>query len=1013
MTTKHRLLNRLLSALGALLLLAALFPTAALAANETIVANSAAAARQTLADWLAENWVFLLIIAVVVIAAGVLLFVRAQKTKQQKKLNRTLQLQHDFLRHLYDTVPCGIFQYEYEQPHRIINCNAAVQKIYGYDSDCVLIGKTPDAVVAEGTIVDFLEKFQLCEQTGGPISYVWPITRSDGTMAYTERIMDIVATEQGRVFQEVFINVTERETSARLVESRYMQELNRNEQRGDGMLYTICFDIDEQLLTQTDLALSGVQAGITVDAFFAAITPALSEFQTQEERNALRARFSAKYMANAYVQGRSEQSVQLCSKTDGALKWLRCDLALRHNPQTGHMMCFTYIRDVTDEYITEKIMRNMALSDCDGFMSIDPATDRCIQYVVEDGGKLTRHDGFYGDISYSNCFSQRFTVANPEQLHRATALCEVQKRLEAEEYYQVFATLTDDGSKRIDKALTFFYTDRKYGLLAVTVTDVTEIRAGEVRHAQLLSDALAAAEKAGAAKGQFLSRVSHEMRTPLNAIIGFIELAKGASAEEMTNYLASSAIAAKQLLNVINDVLDMSSIESGKMKVANAPFNFKRMLTSLTNIYGTQCKQKGVNFEIRMKSVTEDWLIGDELRVNQIFMNLLGNAVKFTERGYVFLTVAQTTVGADKAFFRFEISDTGCGMSEGMLGRLFRPFEQESATTAHKYGGSGLGLSIVKNLIGIMGGTIDVKSALGEGTTFRVELPFGRTKIGSGAVMADVTRLRVLAVDDDKTELDYMGRVLSRMNVRFTCVDSGKAALAALEAAEHADDPYTICLVDWRMPELNGEETTRRIRERYGRDVVVIVVSAYDYYQAGEAVKSAGADMFLSKPLFQSSLFDLFMTLTGGRIAAPIDELRAWDFAGKRVLLAEDNVLNQIVAKGYLAKINVVVELAVNGQEAVERFASSSPGYYDAILMDIQMPAMDGLEATQAIRASSHPDAKTVPIIAQTADAFNEDIARALSVGMNAHVAKPIKPDALATALAKAFDMKGKQEAKS
>ena len=312
-----------------------------------------------------------------------------------------------------------------------------------------------------------------------------------------------------------------------------------------------------------------------------------------------------------------------------------------------------------------------------------------------------------------------------------------------------------------------------------------------------------------------------------------------------------------------------------------------------------------------------------------------------------------------------------------------------------------------------MGGTIDVKSVLGEGTTFRVELPFGTTQIGSGAVMADVTKLRVLAIDDDKGELDYLGRVLSRMSVRFTCANSGKEALAALEAAEQTNDPYTICLVDWRMPELNGEETTRRIRERYGRDVVVIVVSAYDYYQAGEAVKSAGADMFLSKPLFQSSLFDLFMTLTGGRIAAPGDELRTWDFAAKRVLLAEDNVLNQIVAKGYLAKNNVVVDLAVNGQEAVKKFAASGHGYYDAILMDIQMPVMDGLEATQAIRASAHPDAKTVPIIAQTADAFNEDIARALSVGMNAHVAKPIKPDALAMALAKAFGMKDEQEPKS
>lgn len=523
-----------------------------------------------------------------------------------------------------------------------------------------------------------------------------------------------------------------------------------------------------------------------------------------------------------------------------------------------------------------------------------------------------------------------------------------------------------------------------------------------------LQEALQRVEKADAAKSQFLSRVSHEMRTPLNAIIGFIELARDANPEKMATCLASSEIAAKQLLNVINDVLDMSSIESGKMKIANASFNFRHVISSITNIYGTQCKQKGVGFEAQITTPVDDWLVGDELRVNQILINLLGNAVKFTSKGSIRLTISETLSEADRVFIRFSVSDTGCGMSDQMKERLFKPFEQESAVTARKFGGSGLGLSIVKSLVSMMKGTIHVESKLGEGTTFIVDLPFERSDIVQEKMLAKtLDSLHILVVDDEATERDYMELVLKRMGIRFTCVTNGSEALDALRKSEQENDIYNVCLVDWRMPGMNGFDTTSRIRDEYGKDIVVIVISAYNFQQTDESVKESGANLFLAKPIFQSSLFDLFMTLTGGSIAKPDEDVQAWDFAGKRVLLAEDIELNQIVAKGYLARYNVVVDLAQNGQIAVDLFTSSKPGYYDAVLMDIQMPVMDGFEATKAIRASSHPEAKTIQIIAQTADAFTEDVTRALSCGMNAHVAKPIKPDVLAKALYNAFTAKG------
>ena len=524
------------------------------------------------------------------------------------------------------------------------------------------------------------------------------------------------------------------------------------------------------------------------------------------------------------------------------------------------------------------------------------------------------------------------------------------------------------------------------------------------RQAALLKDALAAAEQAGEAKSQFLSRVSHEMRTPLNAIIGFLSLTKDANPREVEAYLHNSEIAAKQLVSVINDVLDMSSIESGKMKIANAPFDFKQLIYSITNIYVTQCHDKGIEYDTKLLTPTAEWLIGDQLRVNQILINLLGNAVKFTSKGGVRLSISQTQGSGDHVFLRFEITDTGCGMSEETIKRLFQPFEQGDAATAQKYGGSGLGLSIVKNLVGLMDGAVRVESKLGVGSTFTVDLPFGKCEAHSDLPpIKGVETLRVLAVDDDEAERDYVSIVLKRIGVRFTCVSNGDEALAELERSHAENDPFNICLIDWKMPTMDGAETTRRVRARYGKDVIVIVVSAYDHAQADESAKQAGANLFIAKPLFQSSLFDLFMTLTGGRMKAQKGAAGVQHFSGRRILLAEDNEMNRMVAGAILKQMGIEFDEAFDGQICCDMFRESEPGCYSAILMDMQMPNVDGMQATRMIRALSRPDAKQIHIIALTANAFNEDITRALSAGMNAHVAKPIETEELTRALTDAF----------
>lgn len=521
----------------------------------------------------------------------------------------------------------------------------------------------------------------------------------------------------------------------------------------------------------------------------------------------------------------------------------------------------------------------------------------------------------------------------------------------------------------------------------------------------LLSDALDDAENANKAKSEFLSHMSHEMRTPLNAIIGFMLLAKDADADQVKVYLANSEIAAKQLLSVINDVLDMSAISSGKMKLIQEPFNLRELIQSISGLYFSQCQEKGIDYETKILTQVEESLIGDQLRLGQILNNLLGNATKFTEHGKIELRISQITEKDNQIFLRFEISDSGCGISDELKERLFYPFEQENAAMSRKRGGTGLGLAIVKNLVDMMHGAIKVESVIGEGTTFVVDLPFSKSEEAEDElkISGNFKDLRVLIVDDESIERDYISMLLRGMKVRYACVDDGNQALKELAAAKKIDDKYNVCLIDWKMPTMVGSEAIRAIRKHYGNDIIIIAVSAYSYYNAEVKAREAGADMFLPKPLFRSSLFDLLMSLTSGQVPEEKITREFPDFEGRRILLAEDNEMNRLVITGILKKFNVVCDIADDGKLAVDKFYASKPGYYDAIFMDIHMPNMDGYEATEAIRNSDHPDAEKIQIIALTADAFNEDVTKMLSVNMNAHVAKPIDIKLLLETLTKAF----------
>ena len=541
--------------------------------------------------------------------------------------------------------------------------------------------------------------------------------------------------------------------------------------------------------------------------------------------------------------------------------------------------------------------------------------------------------------------------------------------------------------------------------------DIQETKSQEEEQRQILKDALEAARSASAAKGHFLSRMSHEIRTPLNAVIGYMEIAKdsGDNPPKVMHCIENSDMAAKHLLDIINDVLDISSIESGRMKLAHDEFDLKDQLTTLSTIFFHQAKEKQVKFDVVLKGVTEEWVVGDRLRINQILMNLLSNAVKFTPaEGTITLTVAQVGMDEQKVYMKFSVSDTGIGMSEEYKQRLFQPFEQESAETAQKYGGTGLGLSITYNLIYMMGGSVEVISELNKGTTFDVSLFFGRSS-GSHtapAIQQDYSKVRALIVDDDADTCAYMKSLLKRCKVKCDVVTNGEAALQQIKRRMDTDYKYDLCIMDWNMAGMDGIETARRMKEECSEAPPIIIATAYDVTEIADEAEKLGIQKVIAKPLFQSTMFDLLVSTYGKYEPEKPIEKNMESIRGLHVLLAEDNPMNLEIAVEILRKAGLVVDAVTDGRQALDRFLEQPAGTYDAILMDVQMPVMDGYQATGAIRKSAHEEAASIPIIAMTANAFAEDVNAALASGMNDHISKPIDYDKLYAVLNK-FCKKG------
>ncbi|MBQ6297505.1 MAG: response regulator [Selenomonadaceae bacterium] len=733
-----------------------------------------------------------------------------------------------------------------------------------------------------------------------------------------------------------------------------------------------------------------------------------ANYPIDEERETFLITFNAESIKARFLRGETELSMYLFSRRrDGHYCYVNYRAVFTRHPISNEIIIFIAEQEAGKEKVEGALLNKILARQFD--MVAYLVNDK-YSVVVGDASLITKgsifpvtREGQYDEYLKNQVIP--VLVGDDDlikNLGDALSLPTIKDKVKISEPY-VVNIACNIGGEIFYKRFDFYAIDPRADFFILLKSDTTEIQQKQIEQNTRLRAALDQARQANVAKTAFLSRMSHEIRTPMNAIIGLdnIALHDKDLTPTLKGYLEQIGTSARYLLSIINDILDMSRIESGRMSFRNEEFSFTSFIYQINSLVDGQCNDKGVKYECELKGEIGKYYIGDDTKLEQVLINILSNAVKFTDAGGKIQLIIECTAQFDgQSNFRFTISDTGIGMSKDYLPRIFEPFSQEDDTTTSRYGGSGLGLAITKNIVQMMNGTITVDSAKGVGTTFVVNIPL-KDSARSESDAAHEMRpqdFSVLIVDDELLAREHAKSVLGEVGIKAETCASGKEALDLINLRHARREDYNLILVDWLMPEMDGIELTHEIRKILGEDTTVIVLTAYDWYEVEERAVKAGVDTFMSKPLASTNvLYEFQQAFNRKRQIVP--EKKEVELEGRKILVVEDMPVNAEIMMMILEMRGMISDHAENGKIAVEKFAASPPKFYDAVLMDIRMPVMDGLKATEEIRKLDHPDAKTVPIIAMTANAFDEDVQRSLKAGMNAHLTKPADPEQLYKAL--------------
>jgi PAS domain S-box-containing protein len=727
---------------------------------------------------------------------------------------------------------------------------------------------------------------------------------------------------------------------------------------------------------------------------------AAARIPDQKDRRLFISTCSGDAVRTAISKGKYFAEIRYRRFIGSEVHWVSSSAEVLPDPESGDLIAFYYTKDI-DEEVTRAVLNDEIISkNYAGVSYLDLHTGVFHVLAGTDQALWSLNGMQYAD-ALDKAAGDFVSDVDAENYRMQLSLHTIADALREHPYYIVYNTRREVEERYLGKPLRrmkndIFYLDGNRDKLGFLLTDVTGIFEQERGSREKLETALLAAKQASSAKSNFLSRMSHEIRTPLNAIIGMDAIAAQSigNQEKAADCISKIGISARYLLSLINDILDMSRIESGKMLLKNQRFRFPEFISSVNNIIYPQVRAKGVDYECTVSAEVGDSYLGDEMKLQQVLVNVLGNAVKFTAKGKISLDVSVLGHESNQEKIRFIVSDTGCGIAEENLGKIFDAFEQVDTSSTTVFSGTGLGLAISKNLVGLMGGMISVRSIVGIGSEFTIDVPLTAddTPARRPRVLANLQNLYTLIVDDDLLICEQTQNILRDIGMIGEWVTNGYEAVERVQVKFDQKKYYDFILIDWKMPDMDGIETTRKIRRIVGPNVTIIIISAYDWQSIETEARAAGANLMISKPLLRSTRVSAFERALGEEKTV-VHQKQEYDFTGKRVLVAEDNDLNAEIAKTLLEARHFSVDRVSNGLKALEKFVQSPEGTYDAILMDVRMPLMDGLQTTANIRHWERTDAKKIPIIAMTANAFDEDIEKSRAAGMNAHLSKPIDPE--------------------